>query len=171
MTRQAAHNSFQDFVSYFPPAELPLTVQYNDLHSYAKTNDPLPDTFLADYLLPYLDFEVDEFTEFLPCFQIYGTEQNIQLVFWTGRLMHYAFYLITYEKSGRFVDLAEIAGFYSDRQEVFQRMAHLNEDSEVYIVETNLSTNEKQIVTDQTKKWVLNILPDGHIQKMQIESI
>lgn len=169
MAEQNSHNSFQNYLSYFPPAELPLTLQYNDLHSYSKTNDPLPDSFLATYLFPYLDFEVDEFTEFLPCFQIYGTDQNIQLVFWTGRLMHYAFYLIIYEKSERFVALAEIAGFYSNQQEVLQRMAHFNEDSEVYIVETNLSIHEKQIKTDQTKKWVLNILPDGHIQKMEIE--
>ncbi|MBK8954515.1 MAG: hypothetical protein IPM34_03030 [Saprospiraceae bacterium] len=169
MPTSTKQHSFQDFLSYFPIAELPCTLQYNDLHSYTKSNDPLPDSLLVHYLFPYLDFEVDEFTEFLPCFQIQYRENCFQLVFWSGRLMHYSFYLITFDPSGNFVAMTEIAGFYSEQSEVFQKMAHINEDSEIYIVETNLSNDEHKIVTDQTKKWMLNILPDGQIQKMEIE--
>ena len=159
---------FIDLVSYFPPVDLPFTVQYNDLHRFTRTNDPLPDALLQTFIFPHLDFDIDEFTEFLPCLRIHADGPFVLLVLWTGRLMHYAFTLWVFEPSGRCISQAEIAGFYSDQNDVYQRMAHVNEESEIFVVETNLSNDESKIELGQTKKWMLSIQENGAIHRMEL---
>ncbi len=155
---------FADFLSYFPKVDLPLTIQYGDLHDYTRSNDPLPDSLLQAFIFPHLPFEIDEFTEFLPCFQFSGMEKLHHVVYWSGRLMHYSFYLVNYNEQGQALSQSEIAGFFTKDERVLQKMAHINEDAEIYIVETNLSEKEDQIMTQDTRKWSLDILPDGQIR-------
>lgn len=152
---------FSELLSFFPIQELPLTLQYGDLHEYGKSNDPIPDELLIEYIIPNAGFEIDEFTEFLPCFQFKAHHGIHHLVFWSGRLMHYAFHLANFDVHGKFIEQKEIAGFYTKENKVLQKMAHINNESAVYIVETNLSENENHIITDQTYKWMLELLPDG----------
>lgn len=68
---------FADLLSYFPKAELPLTIQYSDHHQFSKANDDLPDPLLQQFIFPNLDFEVDEFSEFLPCLQFESVKAYI----------------------------------------------------------------------------------------------
>lgn len=75
---------------------------------------------------------------------------------------------MVFEPDGRLISQAEIAGFYSEDENVFQRMAHFNEDEEIYIVETNLSQKESEVVLDQTKKWVLVMQEDGQLRRMDL---
>ncbi len=162
------NKNFQEFLSYFPIVELPVTIQYNDLHRLTRSNDPLPDALLQQFIFPNLEFTVDEFTEFLPCFLVQTQGPQSWIILWVGRLLHYSFILMVFEPDGRLISQAEIAGFYSEDENVFQRMAHFNEDEEIYIVETNLSQKESEVVLDQTKKWVLVMQEDGQLRRMDL---
>ncbi len=159
---------FADFLSYFPKIELPITIQYGDLHDYTVSNDPLPDSLLQAFIFPGLPFEIDEFTEFLPCFRFSGVENLYHVVYWSGRLLHYSFYLVNYNEKGQALGQFEIAGFFTKEERVLQKMAHINEDAEIYIVETNLSEKEEKISTQDTRKWSLDILPDGQIKESSL---
>ena len=149
--------------------ELPVTVQYDDLYRYNRENDAMPDGLMDVFLVPHLDFVPDEMTEFMPCFHFIGEGGMIHCVIWSGRLMRHSFYVMNYTSHGQFLSQAEIAGFYAVDKDVFQRMAHIGEEGEISIVETNLSTLESTISIDHTTKWQLHILPDGAIRKIPVE--
>lgn len=93
----------------------------------------------------------------------------IHCVVWSGRLMRHSFYLMNYTPHGQFLSLAEVAGFYAVDQDVFQRMAHIGEDGDISIVETNLSTLESAVSIDHTTKWQLHISSDGEIHKRSVD--
>ncbi len=163
-----ANQDFASFLSYFPQAELPLTIQQNDYHLYSKSNDALPDPLLNLFILPYLDFELDEFTEFLPCLQFESVKGMHSLVFWTARLMHYSFYLINFNSNGQFQHLEELAGFYTEGDKLINKMAHVDVSGTVYILEGDLDKSYQEVNPVGTKKWMLEYLPDGSFLKSEI---
>jgi hypothetical protein len=168
MESSSPSKQFSEFLSFFPKATLPLTIQHNDHHHFSKSNDPLPDFLLRDYVIPNLDFEVDEFTEYLPCLQFESTHGMNQLVIWTARLMHYSFYVMNFNPQGLFLDMAEIAGFYTYKDQIIQKMAHVDVDGNLFIVEGSINDHHQEVSPDKTKKWQLQILPDGLFQTSAI---
>ena len=169
MDRSLDLKQFLEFLSFFPKTDLPLTIQHTDHHHFSKSNDPLPDELLQAFVIPNLDFEIDEFTEFLPCLQYESIPGMHHLVLWTARLMHYSFYVMNFSQTGMFLDMAEIAGFYSDHDKLIQKMAHVDIEGNLFLVEGNINDNQQEISPDKTKKWQLEILPDGLIQTMAIK--
>ncbi|HEX5625322.1 MAG TPA: hypothetical protein VFX48_04835 [Saprospiraceae bacterium] len=169
MSASEAPKSFIQFLSYFPKTTLPLTLQHSDYHDYSTANDPLPDVLLQQYVFPHLDFEIDEFVEFLPILQFDASNGMHQLVLWTARLLHYSFYLLNFNPQGTFIHASEIAGFYSDRDLIRQKMAHIDAEGNVFILEGSLAGNQKEIDPHTTKKWHLEYLPDGTFRLVEIQ--
>lgn len=169
MESSSPSKQFSNFLSFFPKATLPLTIQHDDHHHFSKSNDALPDELLQEYVIPNLDFEMDEFTEFLPCLQFESTPGLHHVVLWTARLMHYSFYVMNFSAQGMFLDMAEIAGFYSDNEKLVQMMAHVDADGNLFLVEGNLNDTQNEVSPDKTKKWQLQMLPDGLIQTTAIK--
>jgi hypothetical protein len=155
---------FAEFLSFFPKADLPLTIQYSDHHIFTKSNDPLPDRLLQQFVFPNLDFEIDEFTEFLPCLKFDSSLKMHHLIIWSARLLHYSFSLMNFNQQGVFLDMSEIAGFYSEKNELIQKMAHVDGDANIYIVEGNIAENQLEVLPEKTMKWQVQILPDGEIE-------
>lgn len=164
MEAVTSNSSFIRFLSFFPKSDLPLTIQHSDHHVYSKANDPLPDSLLREFIIPYLDFEVDEFTEFLPCFQFESKYKLHHVILWTARLMHYSFYLLNFDRNGRFLDLLEIAGFYSEKNQIVQKMTHVDADAKIFLVEAGLSELQQELNPEKTRKWKIEILPDGSLE-------
>ena len=162
-------NSFSEFLSFFPKATLPLTIQHSDHHHFSKSNDPLTEALLQTYVIPNLDFEIDEFTEFLPCLKFESTPGMYHLVLWSARLMHYSFYVMNFNQQGMFLDLADVAGFYTDENKIIQKMAHIDAEGNLFLVEGNLDEIQHEVNPDKTKKWQLKILPDGLFQTTAIK--
>ncbi|MBK6545250.1 MAG: hypothetical protein IPO78_01970 [Saprospiraceae bacterium] len=162
-------NTFHEFLSFFPKTDLPLTIQYSDYHSFSKVNDALPDELLAAFVLPNLDFEVDEFTEFLPCLQFEADHGMHHIVIWTARLLHYSFYLMNFNSKGVFLHLAEVAGFYTENDMIFQKMAHIDVEANMLVLEGSMTQNQLEVNPNTTKKWQLEILPDGQLRVSEIK--
>ena len=148
---------------------MPLTIQHADHHYFSKSNDLLPDALLQLFIIPNLKFEIDEFTEFLPCLQFESSHGLHHLVLWTARLMHYSFYVMNFNRQGMFLDMSEIAGFYSDSNLVVQKMAHVDVEGNLFIVEGSINENHHDVNPLTTKKWQLEILPDGLLRTTQIK--
>lgn len=161
--------SFTEFLSYFPKMELPLTIQYSDFHSFSKTNDVLPDELLAQFIVPNLDFEIDEFTEFLPCLQYESSPEMYHVIIWTARLMHYSFYLMNFNTKAVFLHSAEIAAFYTKNEQILQRMAHLDAEGGIYVLEGNTDQQVNIVNPESTQKWQIEILPDGTLHQTEVK--
>jgi hypothetical protein len=155
MNQVTVPKEFSDFLSYFPTIPLPLTIQHSDHHHYSKTNDVLP------------DFEIDEFTEFLPCFEFEFIPKMHHLVLWSARLMHYSFHLMNFNDEGVFLGISEIAGFYTLDNSVLQKMAHVDAVGNLFLIEACLDDKQQDVSLETTKKWQLEILPDGRIRSFE----
>lgn len=160
--------AFSELLSYFTKCELPLTIQYSDQHQFSKSNDDLPDSLLQQFIFPNLDFEVDEFTEFLPCIQFESVKGVHTLILWMVRLMRYLFYLLNFDEQGRFLHLQEIAGFYSEDDQLINKMAHIDVTGHIYILEGTLDESHHEVNPVHTKKWMLEFLPDGTLRKSEV---
>ena len=124
---------FVQFLTRFPLIELP-TVLGEDTHLiFSKENEPLTGPMIEEYILP-LEGEVDEMTEFIPCFSIPGTKTFAAVVYWKAGLLNYQYKLLTFDEKGNFIDQKVIAGTYFNGQEMTQSMATFTEDLQVYIV-------------------------------------
>jgi hypothetical protein len=161
--------AFYDFLSFFPVIELPITIQESDHHTFSTSNDQLPDILLTAYITPYLDFELDEFSEFLPCFQFEYKADMFHVVIWTARLMHYSFYLFNFDKFGNFIDQREIAGFFATDQLLVHKMARIDEEGSIFIVEGGMHEGHIDFDPTTTQKWELDIADDGRIVEFKLQ--
>ncbi len=156
---------FQELISYFPRLELPLVLQEGAEHQFS-TNDGLPDQLLVELILPCLDFQPDEFTEYLPCGHWKTTDHNTICIIWVARLMRYSFYLISFNSRHEHVESLEVAGFFSDNEFLIRRMANIDEEGTITIVEGAHKINEKEFDLNLNRKLLLEIAQDGSLIKM-----
>ncbi len=160
--------SFNNFLSYFPFVELPLTLMESDYHSYSIANDQLPEALLYDFITRHLPIEIDEFTEFMPCFQFSYKPNMHHLVLWMAQLMHYSYYLINFNRQGKFIDLKEIAGFYTRDNMIFHKMARIDEAGNIFVIEGGVSDRSKDFDPASTRKWEIDIGDDGSIIEYEL---
>ncbi|MBK7338961.1 MAG: hypothetical protein IPJ64_02920 [Saprospiraceae bacterium] len=156
---------FKQLLTYFPQLEFPLVLQEGSEHHFGM-NDAVPDELLARFIIPALDFEINEFTEFIPCGHWMQQGQIPCLVIWCARLMRYSFYLISYTPQGTVCDTMEIAGFFSDNEYLFRRMANIDEEGTIFIVEGGHLLEQKEFDQSKNRKLIVEILQDGKLLKM-----
>ncbi|MDQ3140763.1 MAG: hypothetical protein M3Q56_00795 [Bacteroidota bacterium] len=158
--------SFKDFLSYFEHTELPITLKEGAEHQFSLKNDLLPDDLVNKFIKPALNFELDEFTEIVPCVFWNTKYQHVASIFWCARLMRYTFYIIIFDQDGNPLDNAEIAGFFSDQEEIIYSMANIDEEETIYIVEASHSIEAHELNKDKTRKTILEIVEDGRIVQL-----
>ncbi|MBK6352184.1 MAG: hypothetical protein IPF46_02015 [Saprospiraceae bacterium] len=160
---------FTRLLAYFPEASLPFTLQEGSEHDFGLLNDQLPAALLEEMLMPYLAFEIDEFTEILPGFYWKTPTGGFILVFWVARLMRYSFILFSFDENGHWKDDAEIAGFFTEEDRVIRRMANIDDSQTIYIVEGVQLLEGKDIRPQETSKWVIEVMPNGQFIQMDAE--
>jgi hypothetical protein len=157
--------SFTHFLERFPEIELPITLSDREHHSFSADNDPLPMPAIEKYLLPVEQMdEVDEFTEFIPCFSLPGTEEFgfKAVIYWKAQLMKYEYILATFSKKGKLIDRKVIAGISSRKNEVRQSVVTIDEDWMIYIVE-GVKDEESSFKADSSKAYQMELLSDGRM--------
>ncbi|MCB0638527.1 MAG: hypothetical protein KDC54_17980 [Lewinella sp.] len=126
--------SFEQLLSQFPEIELPVVLGEDTHHVFSRENDPLHAAVIDQFLLPLEEEEMDEMTEFVPCFRLPGTKDYRAIVYWKAGLLHYQYRLVTYDKKGNFIDGKVIAGTTFDGEDVTRSMATITDQYQVYIV-------------------------------------
>ena len=158
-----AHVSFRQFLDYFPEVELPVTLTDESARDFSRHNEPLPPAVIEQHILP-LEAEVDEWTEFVPCFRIPATYGFHALVYWRAGLMNYHFALATFTKEGALIDRQVIAGTISDGQTLLHSMAVMDEDWEILILSGTTGADATASYNASTSKArKLEMMPDGRI--------
>lgn len=159
---------FPDFISAFPPIELPITLTDETIHLFNKNNPPFPTPMVEQYLIPLEQGEVDEYTEFVPCFSISDTHEFLAVVYWKGGLMNHQYILATFSKKAELIDKRVIAGTFSDNELLVTSVATIDPDWEILIVSGKQPAREK-FKFDATKstRQQLEILPEGKIINLE----
>ena len=154
---------FGNFLEHFPEIELPVTLNDEILIIFSEKNPPLSQVNIREFILPY-DPDVDELTEFVPCFRIPETHNFHAVVYWKGGLMNYNFTVATYTKEGQMIDARVIAGTYSDGKLLTKSIGTIDEDWMIFIVsgQNDHASSEYQAASSKTHQ--LELLPEGTFQ-------
>lgn len=126
--------SFKDFLTKFPAIELPVAISDEMVSEISKQNDPLPIPMIQEFILKYDEGELDDLTEFVPCFRIKGTKMMEAIVYWKAGLMTYEFVLLTFTPKGEFVDKKVIAGTKIENEVIVKSVATIDEDYNIMVV-------------------------------------
>lgn len=155
---------FPDFVAKFPPVTMPVTLGEDTHHAFGTENEPIPDAMIEQFILPTdPGTQLDEFTEYIPCFAIDDTDQFIALVWWKATLLNYEYSLATFTLKGELIDRKVIAKTTVEGDKVFRSVAHINEEYEITIGEGLSDDGITFFDPTSSKTRFMEILVNGEI--------
>ena len=155
--------SFNHFIDSFPELNLPVVLTEDAQAVFSKENLPLSKTLIEQFIIP-LDNEIDEFTEYVPCFRVPKTFDFHAIVLWKGGLMNYQFFLITFDKKGQLIQKESIAGTQVKGDSLLRTVATIEEDWTIASVVGVASTHDVLSYDPATTlDSTLELLPDGRI--------
>ncbi|GAB4256004.1 MAG: hypothetical protein Kow0027_22980 [Saprospiraceae bacterium] len=157
---------FKQFISIFPEVKLPVNIKEESVHALSQENKALPERLVNEFILPYEE-DVDELTEFVPCFRIAGIKDFHALVYWKATVMNYQYVLATFTKSGLLIDRAVIAGTFSDGKVITRSFARLDDDWTITIVSGQLEGSEENYDASSSRTIEMDLLPDGKIVPLE----
>jgi hypothetical protein len=155
--------NFTNYLGRFPEIELPITLRDDSNHDF-EANPPLQDEMIEQYITRYEAVEVDDFTEYMACFQLPKSEKFQALVYWKAALMNYDFVIATYGKDGNMIDKKAIAGIKVVGQDISRSIATINDDLAINIAE-GMEINGGDFNADTTKARRFQILDNGLIEQ------
>lgn len=155
--------TFDDFLSYFPAIDLPVNLTETSIHSFEKENKPFPEGIIEQFIHPLEEGIPDEFTEFIPCFQLKETHQFTAIVYWKAGLMEYQYIMATYGEKQQLIKSAVIAGTKTTQDEILRSVAHLDEDWMIHIVEGSKNVEAATYDPEKSHHYSMEILDSGEI--------
>jgi hypothetical protein len=155
--------NFTNYLGRFPEIELPVTLRDDSNHDF-EANPPLQDEMIEQYITRYEAVEMDDFTEYMACFQLPKNEKFQALVYWKAGLMNYDFVIATYGKDGNMIDKKAIAGIKVVGQDIARSIATINDDLSINIAE-GIEINGGDFNADTTKARRFQILDNGLLEQ------
>lgn len=155
--------TLEGLLDFFPDVELPVTLSEDYTSTFSANNAPLPQAVIEEYILRWEESEeIDEFTEYVPCFQLPEAEHYKALVYWKGGLLKYEYILVTLDNTGLLLERKILASTLSDNFTVRKSVAQIDEDLIITIIAGE--TIEGTVYNpERSQSFTMEILHDGHI--------
>ncbi|NRB63413.1 MAG: hypothetical protein HRU40_10395 [Saprospiraceae bacterium] len=156
--------SIEGFLSFFPTIELPVTLTSDLHHTFSQRNEPFPPAILDQYLIPLEGEDIDELTEFIPCFKLPNTYNFHAFVYWKAGLMTYEYVLVSISEKGELIDKRVIAGTSSNGDSLTTSIATIEEDFEILILSGHTEQDVRaNFIGAGSKATRLELLPEGQL--------
>jgi hypothetical protein len=155
--------NFTNYLGRFPEIDLPVTLRDDSNHDF-EANPPLQDEMIEQYITRYEAVEVDDFTEYMACFQLPPNEKFQAIVYWKAGLLNYDFVIATHGKDGNMIDKKAIAGIKVVGQDIMRSIATIDADLAINIAE-GMEINGGDFNADATKTRRFQILESGLIEQ------
>lgn len=163
----AQQPTFDAFLSYFPPVELPFTLGEDTHHLFSGENLPLPALIIAHFILPIEEMmETDDLIEFVPCFALPTGTAFHAIVYWKADLLDYQYRLATFSKQGQLIAARTIAGMTYDGEEITQTMASIQDDMVIYMVSGQQQAGTIDYTAAASTATRLQVATDGTITEL-----
>lgn len=154
-------NKIDRILHYFPETTLPVLISEDHLPDYETNSQPFPQLFIDEILLEW-EKEADEFTEFIPCFQLPKEENFYSVVYWKGGLLRYDFILVTLNKKGELINKKSIASTIVIDNIIKKSVASIEPDLIINIIAGQTMDGEEYDAS-MSKAFSMEILPSGEI--------
>lgn len=160
---QLKNKAFDAFLESFQEIDLPITLTEDLSALFSAENKPFKSEQIAEFIAP-IDSEIDEFTEFVPCFKLKETHQFEVIVYWKAMLMEHKYVMVTYSNSGVPIDVRTISVIAHDETGVTRSIATIDEDWQIVIAK-GIESDQEEYDPTSSKMIVLEIMPDGKIMR------
>ncbi len=154
-------SKLERILHYFAETELPVMVSEDYLQDYERDNDPFPQSFIDEVIIEW-EKEIDEFTEFIPCFRIPAQENFNTVVYWRGGLLKYDFILVTLDKKGQMINRKSISNTIVTGNVIKKSVASIETDLIINII-AGQSLDGAEYDAGESKAFSMEILPHGEI--------
>lgn len=125
---------FKMFLKYFPELEPPITLTDESILEINKINKPLAQELIEQFIIPLETKSIDEYTEFIPCFQIVHGGDFTAIVYWKGGLLSYDYILATFDKNGKSISRKIVSGTKVEGNKVIKSVCRIDEDLIIHII-------------------------------------
>lgn len=153
--------AFDQFVTFFPEVDLPVTLTEESSLDFSRLNKPFPGEAISKFIIP-IEAETDEFTEYLPCFRLKNTGNIHALVYWKASLLNYEYKLVCFSKDGELLDGKVIAGTITNQETIIRTVSTIDEDWIIHTVVGQQKSDSNEITTE-SKAYTLELLGTGDI--------
>lgn len=146
---------------YFAETELPIMVSEDYLSEFERINDPFPQAFI-DEIIQEWEIEIDDYTEFIPCFKLPKQEKFQGVVYWKGGVLKYDFILVTLNLDGELINKKAISSTIVENNLIKKSIASIEKDLIINII-AGQSIDGSEYDANESKAFAMEILPDGQI--------
>ncbi len=155
--------NFGHLLDFFPEVDLPVVLTDENLVIFSKENKVLPLPIVDEFLAKHDHSEIDEFTEYIPCFKIPNTDQFYAIVYWKAQLLNYEYHLVTFDQKGNFITGKVIAGMISNGNTLIKTVATIDEDWIIHIVTGEDNAGSSNYDPESSKAYTMEIVSTGDI--------
>lgn len=158
-----SNQDFPKFLEKFPPVEMPITLGEDDHHTFSTENEPLSEALVEQFIFPFEKTPADEFTEYVPCFSIAGTEKFHALIYWKASLLTYEYILATFLPDGRAINRRVIAKTLVREDKIHRSVATIDEDLIILVAQSAANAADDSFDPEATRTFNFEILANGEI--------
>ncbi len=155
--------NFNDFLTFFPMIEPPVTLNEEDARAFSAHNEPLPGLMIHQFINAFEEEAEDEFTEYVACFQLPATDAYFALIYWKAELLQNGFFLATYTKAGHQLSRYRISGMSWEDDKLTQTVATIEVSMNIYIAHGNSNATRSSFEASSTRTELVTIEEDGTI--------
>jgi hypothetical protein len=149
-------------LSYFPEVVPPVTLTDESIDHISATNDAIPAELLSEFIVVWDGEEMDEFTEYVPCFKLPKHENYLALVYWKASLLKYEYILATIDKNAELINKNTICGTIVEGDIIKKSVASIDEEMVIHIVAGAQNTNDLYH-PDHSQNFTMEIVDNGEI--------
>ena len=111
-------------MSLFPVIELPVNLSSELTRSIAEVQFPMKEEFAVRFLLQEEEW-LDDYTEYMPCFQLPKIHDFYTVVYWKASLLGNGYHAMTFSKKGERIDYCALAGTRYEDNELIQTVCSI----------------------------------------------
>lgn len=157
----SASVTIERILNYFPPIHLPVLISEERLDTLSTDGNPLPAVFIDEVMLLW-EQDIDEATEFIPCFSLPPQDNYYAIVYWKGSFLRYDFILITLDKDAKVINKKSIASTIIESSSVKKSIASIEEDLIINII-AGQSIDGEDYDPSMSRSFSMEILNSGEI--------
>lgn len=154
---------FAHFIAKFPEIALPITLTEESHLNFSRTNSPLSQAMIHEYIYNIEDSTFDEFTEFIPCLKLPATAGFHAIIYWRAGLMDYEYTLATFDETGNFLEKKVIAGTKILNGALIRSVTTIDPDWLIYIVMGSSDLDDTQFNPTKNRSLNMELLATGEI--------
>ncbi|MBK9150630.1 MAG: hypothetical protein IPM26_06345 [Saprospiraceae bacterium] len=151
----------ESLLLFFPEIELPVLLTEEMKDSFESENEMLPRELIDSYLAQW-EQQIDEFTEFIPCFRLPAQEHFTALVYWKGSLLRYEYVIVTLDKKWNFISRKVIASTVVEGDKINRSIASIEPDLTINIIAGH-ETEGKDYDPARSRLYSMEILANGEL--------